>query len=171
MTATVILLTGPSSAGKTSIGEALRRVLPRPTVFLNGDELDLPDDSEAQRWLRTLDPIAIPALEDQFHSGFYGALVAFAASGLHAVGEALFKKPAHLELFEAASAGATKLLIHVTCDEAILMRRELERGDREVGTAQRTAAQEWVPPRPDLVIDTAHVTAFEAAAAIRDRVT
>jgi chloramphenicol 3-O phosphotransferase len=159
----VLLLTGPSSAGKTSIGHALRRVAPRPTVFLDGDEMDLPHDSAARNWLRTLEMQEVGALEDQFFGGFYAALAALARADLIAVGEVVLKKPFHLESFTAATSDVPSHVVRVTCPERIRLDRELVRGDRPIGTANETARLEWVPPHLALTVDTAELAPVEAA--------
>lgn len=75
---TVVVLTGPSSSGKTSIAERLRRLTRRPAIFLEGDALDLPPDSRSVQVLRELPAELVPAMEAQFHLGYYGALASFA---------------------------------------------------------------------------------------------
>lgn len=161
-----MLLTGPSSAGKTSIGQALRRVAPRPTVFLDGDDMDLPEGSAARNWLRTLPFQEIAALEHQFFGGFYAALAALAHADLIAVGEVCLKKPLQLESFEAATKGVRAHLVRVTCPEQLRIEREVARGDRPIGTAAQTGQVEWVPPHVALTVDTSVLDADAAARAI-----
>lgn len=167
---TVIILSGPSSTGKTSVAEILRRTLPRPTIFLNGDELDLPDDSLAvQTTLRALPRDQVSAMEEHFHRGYFGALASFATSGLHAIGEVLFKDEHALHLFQAQTEHVPTLVVHLRCDDTTRQERERQRGDRPIGTAAATGAQEWVPPQPNLAIDTTSIPPPEAALLIRDR--
>lgn len=162
----VVLLTGPSSAGKTSIGHALRRVAPRPTVFLNGDEFDLPEQSEARRWLTTLDPARVAVLEDEFFTGFFGALAALGRAGLVAVGEVLLKKPDHLEAFRQATRDVKAHVVHVTCPQPLRVEREASRHDRSLGAAALSSLHEWVPPVADVMIDTTGHDPTAAALAI-----
>lgn len=158
-----VLLTGPSSAGKTSIGHALRNVAPRPTVFLDGDEMDLPQGSAARQWLSTLEWQEVAELEDRFFSGFYGALAALARVGLIAVGEVVLKKPLHLVSFEAATRDVRSHVVRITCPEHLRIEREAVRGDRPIGTAEQTGRLEWVPPRVTVMIDTSVLDAEAAA--------
>lgn len=160
---TVVILTGPSSVGKTSIAECLRRITPRPAVFLSGDDLDLPPESEAVKTLRGLPSEAVAPMEAQFHFGYFGALASFAVHGLHAIGEVLFKNPDTYAAFERAVDGVPSLVVHLRCGLPIRLAREFSRGDRAGGIAELTTRQEWVPPAPDLVIDTAEVDVRAAA--------
>ena len=162
----VVLLTGPSSAGKTSIGQALRRVAPRPTVFLDGDEMDLPQGSAARQWLATLDWQEVAALEDQFFGGFYEALAALARAGLIAVGEVVLKKQLHLDSFETATRDVRSHVVRVTCPEHLRIEREAARGDRPIGTAEQTGTLEWVPPHITVAVDTSVLDADAAAQVI-----
>ena len=162
----VVLLTGPSSAGKTSIGQALRRVAPRPTVFLDGDEMDLPSDSEARRWLRSLEVNQVAELEDRFFEGFFAALASLARADLIAVGEVLLKAPRHLESFESCTSDVPSYVVRVTCPEHVRMQREAVRGDRPIGTAVQTGALEWIPASVDVTLDTSALDADAAARAI-----
>jgi chloramphenicol 3-O-phosphotransferase len=165
----VIVLTGPSSTGKTSTAERLRRSLSRPTIFLNGDDLDLPEDSEAVRTLRSLPPEVVRPMEAQFHRGYLGALAAFAERGLHAIGEVLFKDEETYAAFREACGHVPTVVVHLRCDREVREQRELARGDRPAGTSERTGAQEWTPPHPDLALDTTVLSAPEVAARIHAR--
>lgn len=160
------MLHGPSSAGKTSIATRLRMILRRPAVVLDGDRFDLPPESEAVRLLRSLPPDIAAQTEERFHRGYFGALASFAGSGLHAIGEVLFKSEQMFRAFEAATAGVPLLVVAVRCDDAVRALREQGRDDGRTGAAILTGAQEWAPPHPDLVVDTTHLTVAQAAEAI-----
>ena len=165
---TVIVITGPSSSGKTTIAETLRRTFARPTIFLNGDDIDLPEDSEAVRTLRALPADRIAPMEAQFHAGYFSALASFATNGLHAIGEVLFKDRASYEAFRMATAEVPTLVVHVRCDRQVRLARESARGDRRAGTADVTGGQEWVPPDADVRLDTTAMSATDAAAIIAE---
>ena len=166
---TVVILTGPSSSGKTSIAEELRRRTTRPAIFLEGDALDLPPDSRAVQALRQLPPEQVAVLEAQFHLGYYGALASFARQGLHAIGEVLCKSEAGYLAILESTAGLPLLVARVSCDLVVRQEREASRTDRAPGTAAITASQEWVPPSVDVDIDTGTVGAAEAAELIAHR--
>lgn len=167
---TAIILTGASSTGKTSIAQQLRLELSRPTVVLVGDDFDIPQSSKAMKVLQKLPPAVVAGLEDQFHSGLYGAIAGFARAGLHAVGEVVFKSATHWELFEAATVDLPNLVVHVRCELDACRAREAARGDRAPGLAEITASQEWVPPSADLVIDTTDLDPSSAARLVVTRV-
>ena len=166
---TVIVLTGPSSVGKTSVATRLQMVLPRPTVLLSGDDFDLPPDSEAVRLLRSLPADALISLEERFQRGYFGALGSFALAGLNVIGEVIFKSEQMFRAFEAVTAEVPSLVVSIRCDDAVRAERERHRGDRPVGTTEVTAAQEWLPPRPDVVVDTTDLTIEDATRAIAAR--
>jgi chloramphenicol 3-O-phosphotransferase len=152
--ATVVVLVGPSSAGKTTAAHDLRHRLARPSIFLSGDDLDLPQSSEAVAYLRSLQPAELLAWERRFYDAFFGALTAVQAAGLHAIGEMIFKNASHFVAFQEAVEGVPHLLVRLTASEQVRLDREQRRVDREAGTAARTANEEFVPPDVDLTIDT-----------------
>jgi chloramphenicol 3-O-phosphotransferase len=160
---TVVVLTGPSSAGKTSIAEQVRRRTTRPAIFLDGDDLDLPEDSAAVAHLRQLPLHDVAPMEAQFHVGYFEALAAFANAGLHAIGEVLLKDAATYERLRAATAEVPSLTVVVRCDLDTRRRREQQRGDRQHGTVDWTTDLEWTPPDPDLTLDTQTLTPEQAA--------
>jgi chloramphenicol 3-O-phosphotransferase len=166
---TVILLTGPSSVGKTSIAVRLRMTLDRPTIFLNGDDLDLPEESQARRFLLSLPPGEVPGMEAQFLRGFFGALASFAGSGLHCIGEMLFKSERDFAMFREQTGHVPTLVVHLRCDDPIRLAREAQRHDRPAGIAELTGSQEWIPATADLAIDTTRVDASQAAALIAEQ--
>ena len=166
---TAILLTGASSTGKSSIAQQLRLELSRPTVVLVGDDFDIPPSSKSMKALQQLPPQEIVGLEDQFQSGHYGAIAGFARAGLHSVGEVVLKSATQLDLFEAATADLPRLVVRVRCELDVCRARETARDDRTPGLAEITASMEWVPPSPDLVIDTTDLDPRSAALLVVSR--
>jgi hypothetical protein len=144
-------------------------MLLRPTIFLNGDDLDLPEHCEARRALLSIPAAQVSGLEAQFLRGFFGALASFAASGLHCIGEMLFKSERQFETFEEQTHHVPTLVVHLRCDDAVRIARGAQRGDRPAGIAELTGIQEWVPSHADLRIDTTRTEPSEAAALIVSR--
>jgi chloramphenicol 3-O phosphotransferase len=163
---TVIMLTGPSSTGKTSVATRLQMVLKRPTVFLAGDDLDLPDDSEARRTLLLVPSERVALLEAAFLRGYFGALASFAANGVHAIGEVLFKNESQFRWFQEQTGSVPTRVVHLRCADETRTARERQRSDRPPGIAELTGTQEWIPPQVDLAIDTTTADPQEAAALI-----
>lgn len=159
-TGTAIVLSGVSSAGKTSIGRALQRRLRRVAVFVPADDLDLPRPS------RALDGLAIPDLldlQDRLESLYFGLLAAAARRGFHAIGEVFLSSPAQLSRCRVELAEVPRLLVRVTTPAGIAERRERQRGDRHPGTVKGHLANDHLGDEFDLVLDTAGCTPEEAA--------
>ena len=165
----VVLLTGPSSAGKTTLGRALQHSLPRPVVFLPGDEVDLLPDSAAVAWLSSLPRSEVALLEATAFDAYYAALASFARHGIYAIGEVMFRAAGHLEQFQRATKDVGRLLIHLSAPEAVRVDRERSRTDGRPGLAEATGREEWVPDQTDLEIDSRRMTTLEATTRVLDR--
>ena len=165
----MVLLTGPSSAGKTTLGRALQRSLPRPVIFLPGDEVDLLPDSAAVAWLSSLPRPEVEQLEVTAFDAYYAALASFARRGIYAIGEVMFRAPEHLQQFQRATEDVGRLLVHLAAPEAVRVERERSRVDGRPGLAEATGREEWVPLQSDLDIDLHRVSTLEASTRILDR--
>jgi chloramphenicol 3-O phosphotransferase len=164
--ATVIVLTGPSSTGKSSVALEVQRLAARPTVFLSGDAMDMPPDARSRSFLASLPELDQQRWQLAVYAAFYRSLAAWAANGIDIVGEAVFKSEAEVEICAAELQEASYLVVRLTCDERVRIERERRRGDRPLGTTAATAAAEFVPSALDLEIDTTHTPVREAASLI-----
>jgi len=148
----LVLLNGPSSAGKTTVAKAVASRLPTPWLLLPVDLFHRirtrPDaDLTGRQW------------EDVFHrtrAAYHRALVGAVACGCDVLGDHVLSEPWRLDDLLRLSVGLDVLLVHVTCDPAELRRREKARGDRDAGTARTQQRLVFTHGDCDLTIDTTH---------------
>jgi chloramphenicol 3-O phosphotransferase len=148
----LVLLNGPSSAGKTTVAKAVASRLITPWLLLPVDLFHRirtrPDaDLTGRQW------------EDVFHrtrAAYHRALVGAVACGCDVLGDHVLSEPWRLDDLLRLSVGLDVLLVHVTCDPAELRRREKARGDREAGTARTQQRLVFTHGDCDLTIDTTH---------------
>ncbi len=189
MPATLIVLNGPSSVGKSSIASSLQELWPRPLfasgldVFIGGwpdSHVTAPgsDGSPAPESAMRIVPGAgpapswIPEYGDEFHLIMKFAHQFWAAmneGGIdlvidHVILDATLREQAQRTLANAFWVG-------VTCDIDELFRREAARGDRRLGFASGTSAVVHNEMTYDLVVDTTATPARVLAQEIYDAVT
>ncbi len=185
--ATTIVLNGPSSAGKSSLGAALQRAWDGPLLVTGVDSFlagfpehlfSLPGDDGlpgvATSGIRIVPgrgpaPSWIPAL------GQDGLLLMRAAHrAWRSVSEAGLDQVIDHVLLDAATrddalevlTGPDVLWVGVYCNVEELVRRELERGDRFPGFASGTWAQVHEGMTYDLSLDTTTSTTDACAAKV-----
>lgn len=184
----LIVLNGPSSAGKTSIVTALQGIWPRP-LFASGidafiigwpeSHVDLPGEDGTTATRSGIGIVAglgpapswIPEFGDEFHAVMRHAHEMWGAmsrTGIdlvidHVICDATMREQARSSLVDAFWVG-------VTCDVDELVRRETARGDRYIGFASGTSAAVHHDMSYDLVIDTTSTSAETLARLIYDAV-
>lgn len=158
--ATIVVLNGASSAGKTTLARALQGVLPAPCLYLSGDTLvDMlpsgPFDAPAYVAAVALLPV------------FAGAA---ATRGLNVIIDHILSTRTWLAECAEALAPHRAFLIGVHCSIAELEQRERGRGDRQVGAARAQLPFVHAHGRYDLEVDTTAATPRECARLIARRV-
>ncbi len=174
----VVLLTGPSSSGKSTIARHLQDALPEPFLVLGVDtfvsmvprRLKGPDATEGFRW------VAETAEEGGAHTrvvrGEYGdrvieamqaALVAMARAGLNLIVEDVIADRAKLDGYLRALDGVDVTFFRLDAPLEILDERERQRPDRVRGTARGTRMDVARADAYDLVLDTSAVEPTDAA--------
>jgi chloramphenicol 3-O phosphotransferase len=162
-TATIIVLNGASSSGKTSIARAFQELVPE--LFLN---------FSIDSILDTLPPALLTKLETgeltgrdvryaELVRGFYACVRELANTGLDLIiGHAIVSQ-SEAELLRAATNGHRTFLIGIDCPADVLTERERARGNRRPGmaAAQSERIHQWL--EYDLRIDTSRVDAITAA--------
>lgn len=150
----IIILNGTSSAGKSTLAQALREALPEPFCFYASDQL-------AAGGFRTLRRRSAHGERSRFFDGFHRSIPAFAAAGNdliveHIVEEQSWAVALHelLAPFDVFWVG-----VHAPLDE--IERRERARGDRSIGEGRfhlkthdycaYDLAVETTQPLPDVV--------------------
>lgn len=166
MTATVILLNGTSSAGKSSIAQALQDILQEPWLHVALDTFlgMLPerfhDDPEAFFWRTTVDADGVEQIEIEsgpigrrFLGGMRRAVAAMAEAGNNLIVDDVILDHGLIE-YEGLLAGVTFFKVGVTAPLSVLEERELSRGDRSIGLARWQFPRVHVGARYDLEVDT-----------------
>lgn len=123
----IIFLNGTSSAGKTTIAHALRAALPEPFCYYASDQL-------AEAGFR---PRARGHKErERFFDGFHRSIAAFADADNQLLVEHIVESQAWADTLQQLLAGHAVFWVgvHAPIDE--LKRRELARGNRDVGEAE-----------------------------------
>ena len=143
----VIVLHGASSSGKSTLAAALQQELPVPFLRLSFDTLRdtgaLPDRS------------IFPWQERRafVFSGLHRAVAAFATAGNNVIFEHILDTPGfHADLSDAL-AGLDVLMVGVQCRLETLVAREVDRGDRTIGSAEQDFHKVHKGMRYDLEVD------------------
>jgi len=125
---TILFLNGTSSAGKTSIAQALQATLEEPYVYFSADirRSLLPPFREGLGW-------SVEEILSNLRQGYYGCVAALAASGNYVIADQAIERPEWMALCAEMLAPSRAFLIGVRCPQEVAERREQERGDRTLG--------------------------------------
>jgi len=161
---TMVLLHGPSSAGKTSTSRALLSLLEGDVVHFDPDSFDFSPNPA---------PASVPTLFNPAQAHFHWSALTEVRSGRSVVIEfclALFE-PSQIAEFLLMFRDVRVYLVSFCCPPSELERREQERGDRRPGLARRQfeeLRQSGVKLEYDLVLDSAEADACGRAKAIAE---
>ena len=164
----VILLNGPSSAGKSSLSRALQALLleehGQHSLVLSMDQLLRAATGGQESVLAALDKTGLPLIET-----FHAAIAAAARAGAwviadHVIGES----PRWVDDLFHRLHGLPMLAVQVECAPQELRRRELHRRDRSPDWphAARQARQIHAALRADVRVDTTRTTPRQCAACV-----
>lgn len=150
MSGTIVVLNGPSSAGKTTLARAVRDKLGGNTAALSHDDFFQFVHRDAVTNWKLFEALTV---------AMYASASAFASRGFDVIVDTVFERVESLAT--AISHGAR--LVAVTCPLDVLEQRERDRGDRKIGQAR--AQREYVFQRAtyELTLDTALETVDECA--------
>lgn len=101
MPARILVLTGASSTGKTTVAREIQRLAPLPVVFVPADNFDLPRDARSLAALREATGSEAQALQMAMFRAYYEGLKQWPLNGISAIAETIFRDEAH----NCASAG------------------------------------------------------------------
>jgi len=148
----LVLLNGPTSAGKTTVSQAVAARLTTPWLVL-------PVDLFHQIRTRPDADLTPREWNDVFRrtrSAYHRALTGAVASGCDVIGDHVLSEPWRLDDLLRLTPGLDVLLVHVTCSTTELRRREKARGDREPGAAAVQLRQVFQHGDCDLEVDTTY---------------
>jgi chloramphenicol 3-O phosphotransferase len=134
----IIFLNGVSSSGKTTLAKLLQERLTEPYYWIGADPFI---DSMPKKYFKDYNN---PVIQKTF-SIFHHAIKFYVAEmGVNVIVEDVFHPSSEIELIKNHMKQCVGLLheysvlfVHVTCPLEELRRREKERGDRDIGQAER----------------------------------
>ncbi|MCL2854063.1 MAG: chloramphenicol phosphotransferase CPT family protein [Defluviitaleaceae bacterium] len=151
----IIYLNGVSSSGKTTLAKALQGRLDEPYYWFSVDTfVNMTPEKfiDNDLWLNAI-------------SGMYRSIKTFSDMGLNVIVDDVFDDSQELldEVVEILH-GHPVLFVHVTCPLDELVRREKERGDREIGLSENQLPQLCpLCQTYDITVDTHNNTIEECA--------
>jgi chloramphenicol 3-O phosphotransferase len=190
---TIILLLGPSSAGKTTLAKALQDLLDQPFLHtqidvvmkmlpkrcLDDEPHSLADDTPPAHggfwWQRDADQPCAPLLTrigpfgERMILAAHRAVRAFADGGFNLIVDDVIYRRAWIADYAELLGHCQVLLVAVRCGRAELERREAARGDRRIGQSRGDLTIIYDLPCYDLQVDTENATPEACAEVIRTR--
>jgi chloramphenicol 3-O phosphotransferase len=169
----VIVLNGTSSAGKTSLGRALQDRLDGTWLLFGVDVFltSLPEKLEREPDGWRVAPDGRVEVGDEWrriHALWRVAIAALARAGADIILDEVFLRGREEQAeWRGALDGLDVVFVGVHCAVDELERRELERGDRAVGSARDQFERVHVGVDYDVEVDTTTTPAEELAAQIQ----
>lgn len=157
----MVLLNGPSSSGKSSIGQAMLPLLAEPWFLVPVDAIS---GMRSTVHRDELDEAGIGEMLRRTRRGYHRVVAALASTGNHVVMDYPLSEPWRLADLLGVLEGFDVTLVDVRCSPAELQRREQARGDRPVGLAASQRVFEH--GERDLTVDTTTTPPEQCAAAI-----
>lgn len=125
---TILILNGTSSAGKTSIAKHFQEAVTEQWMLITIDSfISMFPSTMNEHWA----PLS------QFSRSFYKTVALWAQEGYNVILDTVFDSPDCFSNCVESLSQFRVYLIGVHCPLEILIEREKERGDREIGLAQR----------------------------------
>jgi chloramphenicol 3-O phosphotransferase len=178
--ATIVLLNGAGSAGKSSLARALQALLPRPFLHVAMDAflemmpaktLGTPDGLTFETALEDGKPAVIvrtgPALARALR-GMRHAVAAMADQGCDMIVDEVLLD-GELEAYRALLAAHRLCVVGVHAPLDVLEARETARGDRDIGLARWQFPRVHLGVAYDFEIDTSAATPEACARAVAER--
>lgn len=172
MATQVLVLNGGSSSGKTGIARCLQAILPQPWIRLGIDDLlaALPPalvDAGEGVVIGQGGDVRVGATFRQVEAAWWAGAAAIARAGTRVIIDDVFLGGAASQArLRLQLQGLDVLWVGVRCRPDIAAGREVARGDRAPGMAERQAAQVHQGVVYDLEVDTSRTEALACARAI-----
>jgi chloramphenicol 3-O phosphotransferase len=172
VTTQVIVLNGGSSSGKTGIARCLQTVLPEPWLAFSIDDFvdSMPpalQESDAGLEVAADGGVSVGADFMRLEAAWRAGLGATVRAGARVVVDDVFLGGPHSqERWRGALAGLDVLWVGVRCDAAVAAEREIARGDRVRGMAEKQAETVHQGVVYDIEVDTTRTGSLDCARAI-----
>ena len=159
----IIFLNGTSSSGKTTIAKVLQEKLPKPTMLVSLDGFFYLYPERILTPKTQEDAVLLSSLIPRVVSGLHGSVSALARAGNDLIVDHVLQEDAWLKECIEAWAGLDVLFVGVKCPLEIVEQREIQRGDRDAGTARYQFERVHAHGFYDVEIDTSIFSADECA--------
>ncbi|MFE3852766.1 chloramphenicol phosphotransferase CPT [Streptomyces griseorubiginosus] len=176
MTTQVIVLNGGSSSGKSGIARCLQAVLPDPWLafgidgFVESMPLSL-QSSEAGIDVAADGGVSVGEEFSRLEAAWRAGVAATAWAGARVIVDDVFLGGAHSqERWRKSLDGLDVLWVGVRCDAEVAAGREIVRGDRARGMAEKQATLVHQGVVYDLEVDTTRTEALVCARTIAEAV-
>ena len=162
----IILLNGPSSAGKSTLGRVLQEVYDGTACYLFYSVdfflLMCPErmKTDIDYWTEE---------EKKIIEGFHRAVAGYLTAGNRIILDHVLLKKEWVDAFDRLFASYLVLKVGLTCPLEILKQREKERKDRPHGMAEKQHQIVHEHIKYDLLIDTSILNPHDAALKIKER--
>ncbi|KWX24828.1 hypothetical protein AFM11_07410 [Mycolicibacterium wolinskyi] len=160
----VVLLNGVSSSGKSTLARQLLADFATPWFHMS---VDMFGAMRAQAQTHDLDDASLTEVLRRTRAGFHRAVRAMALAGNNIVMDHVLSEPWRLTDLLTVMADVDVVFIGVHCDAAVLMDREVARGDRPIGTAATQIQPTHHHGLYDVEVDTSAEDAQACSARIR----
>lgn len=158
----IILLNGPSSAGKTTLALALQKQFDTPFIRFSFD-LFLDHNAFPMEQVRN-GTFSWESMRPSVFRGIHQCLPALATAGNNILFDHIIETKAWLHNLISLVAGLDVFFVGVHCSLPELERREMQRGDRRTGEARQDYETVYSITSYDLEVDSE--TALEENAAL-----
>ena len=151
MAGKIILLNGPSSAGKSTIARQLQDTLEEPFWHYSIDHFRDAGILPTRRF-RNGD-FSWQDMRPAFFNGFHHSIQSFAQCGNNMIVEHIIESQAWMDMLVRLLSSHDVFFVGLHCPIEELERRETARGDRAIGDARRDVETGYVPELCDLKLD------------------
>jgi len=158
----VICLNGVSSSGKSTLARSLQEKLKEPYYWMSEDTFTfiLPDKFNAFK----NDTVENEKIWEEAIINYFHAVKLYSDRGYNVIVDTVLDDEEWVDVLVGILHDNPVLFVHVTCPEEELIRREISRGDRDIGLAVEQLA--YLSPKEqiyDVAVDTYTNTTEECA--------
>ncbi len=171
MTARLIIVNGGSSSGKTGIVRCLQAVLPDPWLGFSVDDFvdALPAVMDGGIDFGPDGEVSVGSAFRELEAAWTAGIVAMCRAGARAIVDDVFLGgTSSQQRWRDAAGDVQTVFVGVHCDPQIAAGRELARGDRTRGMAERQAYVVHEGITYDVEVDSSHAESIDCARRIAD---
>jgi len=158
----IICLNGVSSSGKTTLAKTLQEKLNEPYYLMNEDTFTFMLPEKFNGFIN--DTAENEPIWEESLANYYHVIKLYSDRGCNVVVDTVLDDKEWLDIMVELLHDSPVLFVHVTCPKEELARRELARGDREIGMAVEQL--NYLCPKDkiyDITVDTHAYTTDECA--------